>query len=159
MAQYSDREPFIPYRRTDIIELCIEEGRLHGEEIQKFRDFCEILSAYFHFKFHRFLETLKDNFAPFNPDNDTRLREQPDPEHKAQMEEQLVKAFVHILKKANYLSMSESVLQKAFTEKSLIELNTKVDFNDFDRVLFFYRGDIVTTTQVKKFFKKVDITV
>ena len=159
MAQYKDREAFIPYRRTDIIDLCIEDGRLRGGDVQKFREFCMILSAYYHFKFHKFQETAKDNFASFNPDNDTRLRHQPDSAKKAEMEEELVKAFVHILERANYKSMSESVLQKAFDEESLVELNTKVDFNDFDRMLFFYRGDTFKTIQVKKFFKKIDLTV
>ena len=159
MAQYKDREAFIPYRRTDIIDLCIEDDRLRGGDVQKFREFCMILSAYYHFKFHKFQETAKDNFASFNPDNDTRLRHQPDFAKKAEMEEELVKAFVHILERANYKSMSESVLQKAFDEESLVELNTKVDFNDFDRMLFFYRGDTFKTIQVKKFFKKIDLTV
>lgn len=159
MAQYKNLEAFIPYRRADIIDLCIEDGRLKGEDVQKFREFCEILSAYYHFKFHKFQEISKDNFAPFNPDSDTRLRYQPDSTRKAEMEEELIKAFTHILERANYISMSESVLQKAFDEESLVDLDTNVDFNDFDRMLFFYRGDIFKTTKVKKYFRKVDLNV
>lgn len=78
MAAYTDREAFIPYRRSDLIELCIAEGQLLREQQATFREFCEILSAYYHFQFHTYLETIKDNFAPFNPDAVTKVIRQPD---------------------------------------------------------------------------------
>jgi len=55
MASYEDREAFIPYRRTDLIELCLEDGQLDAAEAQKFRDFCSLLSAYYHFHNHSYL--------------------------------------------------------------------------------------------------------
>jgi hypothetical protein len=67
MAIHEDREAFIPYRRTDLIELCLEDGQLAAVDVQKFRNFCSILSAYYHFQFHSYLEKLKNNFAPFDP--------------------------------------------------------------------------------------------
>jgi len=33
MAVYEDREAFIPYRRTDLIELCIEDGKLSPADV------------------------------------------------------------------------------------------------------------------------------
>ena len=72
MAVYQDREAFIPYSRKDIIELCIKDGKLPEGSLQKFRDFCSILLAYYHFKLHKTLEVLKENYAPFNPDANTK---------------------------------------------------------------------------------------
>ncbi|NER36365.1 MAG: DUF3754 domain-containing protein [Oscillatoria sp. SIO1A7] len=159
MAVYENREAFIPYRRADIIELCLEDGQLPSSDLQKFREFCEILSAYFHFKFHQTLEVLKDNFAPFNPDADTKLRIEPSPEARQQMAAKLASAFHNLLQSANYVAISEDSLQRAFAEKSLIELKTKVEFDDFDQIVCYCRGDIYRMTWVKKWFRKVEKTL
>ena len=68
MAVYQHKEAFIPYSRQEIIELCIADGKIAIAEQQNFRDFCNILIAYYHFKLHRSLEDLKSDFVPFNPD-------------------------------------------------------------------------------------------
>lgn len=152
MADYNDREAFIPYRRADLIEMCIEDGQLAEEEVAKFREFCEILSAYYHFEFHRSLETLKTNFAPFDPDADTITRTQPGPEATAQMQVALIDAFKAVLERANFQSMSQPNLAEVFKEKALIPLNTKVDFDDFEQLVCYYRGDTLRTVSLKRFY-------
>ena len=159
MAVYEDREAFIPYRRTDIVELCLEDGQLAAKDAQKFRFFCEILSAYYHFKFHQKSESLKDNFAPFNPDADTKTRIEITPNQKNKMEAKLVADFKSLLEQANYFPLSEADLQRAFKEKSLLELKTQVDFGDFDQMVCYCRGDVYKMASVKKFFKKVALRV
>ncbi|MCP4361248.1 MAG: DUF3754 domain-containing protein, partial [Chloroflexi bacterium] len=89
MAAYQDREAFIPYRRAALIELCLEDGQLSEADWPKFREYCEILSAYYHFELHRSLETLKENFAPFNPDRDTIARYDPSPQELLTMQTKL----------------------------------------------------------------------
>lgn len=156
MAVDEDREAYIPYRRTDLIELCLEDGQLAVADVQKFRDFCFLLSAYYHFQFHAFLERLKDNFAPFDPDADTKSLIKLTPEERASMEAKLVADFKKILERANYVPVSQASLQRAFEEKSLISLHTSVDFNEFDSMVCYCRGDIYKITWVRKFFKKVE---
>jgi len=63
---------YIPFRKSDIIEMCSKEARLPEGDVKEFQDFCQILEALFHFEFHKRLETLKNCYAPFNPDADTR---------------------------------------------------------------------------------------
>ncbi len=159
MAVYEDREAFIPYRRTDLIELCIEDGKLSPADVPKFREFCQILSAYYHFHFHHTLETLKDNYAPFDPDTETKSRIQPNPTQLAAMETELVQDFTKLLKRANYFPLSGDSLERAFAEKSLIELKTSVNFNDFQQMVCYCRGDIYKIVYTKKFFKKIAKTV
>src|SRR5919202_4493127 len=155
MASYEDREAFIPYRRTDLIELCLEDGQLDAVEGQKFREFCSILSAYYHFQFHGYLESLKDNYAPFDPDADTKSRSETTPQDRAAMESMLVADFKSILERANYIPLSQDSLQRAFEERSLIELKTNVDFNDFEQMVCYCRGDSYKLAGLKKFFRKV----
>lgn len=157
MSVYQNREAFIPYRRSDIIELCLEDGNLAAEDVEKFRDFCQILSAYYHFQFHRRLEMLKDNFAPFDPGADTKSRTEPTPQQRHRMADQLIDEFHNIMSAANYVPLSQATLQQFFTEKSSIQLKTEVNFDEFDRMFCYCRGDIYQINLVKKlFFRKVE---
>jgi hypothetical protein len=154
MASYEDREAFIPYRRTDLIELCLEDGQLDSAEAQKFREFCSIIAAYYHFQFHGYLESLKDNYALFDPDADTKSRTETTPQERGVMQSILVADFKNILERANYVPLSQDNLQQAFEARSLIELKTHVDFNDFEQMICYCRGDIYKSVWVKKFFRK-----
>ena len=51
-------EAFIPFRRRDLIEICLKDQRLDAEMTNQFREFCQILAAYFHFRAHATLEPL-----------------------------------------------------------------------------------------------------
>ncbi|MFP4006482.1 MAG: TMEM143 family protein [Spirulinaceae cyanobacterium] len=144
----SERGAFIPYRRSDLIKLCLEDGKLQGEKAQQFHQFCDLLSAFYHFKFHAYLERLKDNYAPFNPDSATQSYRY---DNKTR-ENQLIEDFEILLKRANYIPVSYESLQQAIEERSLIDVQTKVDFEDFEQLVFYYRGDISEVVQEKKFF-------
>ncbi|AFY57827.1 Protein of unknown function (DUF3754) [Rivularia sp. PCC 7116] len=163
MAEESaNREAFIPYRRSDIIKLCLDDGRLNAAEAQKFKDFCEILSSYYHFRFHKTLETIKDNYVPFNPNADVEALVPPSFEEYDAMESTVVDGFKHILERANYIKLPEYAIKQALGETSLIDLKTEVDFDDFEQVVCYYRGDSYkTVTQKKLFFwkkeKRIDI--
>lgn len=159
MATYQDREAFIPYRRSDLIELCLQDGRLPDDKVQQFRDFCALLSAYYHFKFHGYLERLKDNYDPFNPDADTHSQIELTPDKLAEREANVVSDFQAILERANYVPLSPNSLQRAFQEKSLIQLKTDVDFDEFAQLVCYCRGDHEETIQVKQFFKEKEKTI
>ena len=63
MTDFQSKEAFIPYSRQEIIELCLEDDKIAIADQQDFRDFCNILIAYYHFKLHRSLEDLKSQFC------------------------------------------------------------------------------------------------
>ncbi|MFW6358931.1 MAG: S66 peptidase family protein [Chroococcales cyanobacterium] len=156
MAVYEDREAFIPYRRTDLIELCIEDGQLSRSDIPKFREFCSILSAYYHFQFHSTLESLKDNYETFNPDADSQPIITLNRFDQRQMTKKVVKTFSALVSSANYIRLSKKDLRKAFEEESLIELKTDVDFADFEEMACFYRGNSQQIIKEKKWFREVE---
>jgi Protein of unknown function (DUF3754) len=162
MSVYENREAFIPYTRSDIIKLCLQDGQLNWDDAKKFQDFCQILAAYYHFRFHKTLEIIKDNYVPFNPNEDIQPITPPTFEQYDQMELNVVDAFQHIVERANYIILPESIVKQSVATESLIDLKTKVDFEDFDRFLCYYRGDSYKKISVKKFFfwrkeKTIDI--
>ncbi len=152
MAVYENREAFIPYRRTDVIELCLQDGQFNAADAEKFKDFCQILSAYYHFRFHKTLEIIKDNYVPFNPSADVQSLTQPTFDQYDAMESKVVEAFHHILERANYIPLSESIVKRALGKRSLIDLRTKVDFEDFDCFFCYYQGDTSKKIILKKLF-------
>ncbi|WP_199245338.1 TMEM143 family protein [[Phormidium] sp. ETS-05] len=152
MAVYQNREAFIPYRRSDLVELCIQEGKLAPSDVQKFRDFCQILMAYYHFHFHESLEIIKDNYAPFNPDADTKFTSEPTPSQRAQMADTVIAEFRHIIEEANYFALTKDSLERAFAEKSLIDVKTNINLDDFEYIYCYCRGDIYTKITLKNFW-------
>jgi hypothetical protein len=157
MGVYTDREAFIPYCREDIIALCIQDGKLQGEDGKKFREFCEILIAYQHFDALQHLQSLKHNFLPWNPDADTKPLVSPEAKELQEREHDFLEKFAYILQKANYRQLTQEEWLKAKVQASLIKLRLDVDFADFDRWLCYHRGSTNATVAVKKLFGKRDV--
>ena len=65
MAEFKDREHFLPIRKADLIDLLCRDvsaqtaNKMSADEIDPFRRFCTILAAYFHYEYHQRLEDLK----------------------------------------------------------------------------------------------------
>jgi uncharacterized integral membrane protein len=134
---------FIPFRKTDIIAMCGEDSRMNAGDLEEFRELCRLLEALFHFEFHRSLETLKNCYAPFNPDADTRRLTEYLPEEKKQLQKKLVAEMTAVLNSANFEKITAEDLEQALAEESLFKIRLEVDFDDFEDVIFFRRGESV----------------
>ena len=152
MTLDNHREAFIPYPRKDIIKLCLADGKLDKESVDAFQSFCKILTAFYHFKFHSTLETIKENYRVFDPNAEVQPLYEPSLPEYEQMGKTVMGVFKHTLEKANYYPITESTIHEALNNRSLINLKTDVDFNDFEQVLCYYRGDIDHPIKVKKLF-------
>ncbi|MFT7687276.1 MAG: hypothetical protein ACI9FB_002628 [Candidatus Azotimanducaceae bacterium] len=151
------RYRFIPFRKTDIVQMCLQEDRLAGKE-SEFKQLCQMLSSVFHFEFHKLVESLKDNYAPIDPDADTRNINSDTPS----IERDFVEELNVLLEKANYERVSEEELNSALTEASLFRIRLHVDFDEFSEVLLFCRGVSQRQETLSSFFglykKTIDFT-
>lgn len=162
-----ERESFIPYTREEVIDLCLADGKLSNEEASTFRAFCELLAAHYNFHFHKHLETLKANYAPFDPDRASPLAGAPPivaPEAIASenKENRFVETLRYTLECANYRALDDMAIHEAIANSALIDLKTEIDFNDFDQVVFYYRGATPTEIELKRFYvwkKKIQTAV
>ena len=135
MEHQTDKYRFIPYRRRDIVEMCLQDPRLH-EVGEDFRQLGYMLEQVFHFEFHQVVEALKDAYAGLDPDSDTR-----DPGiAPREASRSFVQLLDGLLEKANYERVGESELNQALTESSLFKIRLQVDFGDFSEVSLFARG-------------------
>ena len=137
MARQASETPFrfIPFRKVDIVQMCLQENQLAGQE-DDFRQLCHMLGSVFHFEFHRVVEALKDSYAPIDPDADTRSIAV----NQAADGQEFVELLNGLLEKANYERVSEVELNQALTEASMFRIRLHVDFDDFSEVLLFCRG-------------------
>ncbi len=152
MKEYQSANRFIPYRKADVVEMCITDARLSDSDQKLFRDFCRILESLIHFEFHHQLETLKDCFAPFNPDADTRLIHNYSPEERQTLQKKLVESMTAILDAANFEKVTGADLEEALDEESLFQIRLEVDFQDFEDVIFYRRGESKKRETLVKFF-------
>ncbi len=152
MTEYQIRNRFIPFRKTDIIEMCINDSRLSKHDQNLFRALCHILGSLIHFEFHHQVEVLKDCYSPFNPDADTRLNYDYSWKEKKTLQKKLVDSLTAILNAANFQKITETDLEEALKEESLFKIRLRVDFEDFEEVIFYQRGESLKEETLLKFF-------
>lgn len=148
-----EREHFIPFRKTAIFQMCLEDGRLDATQHGEFGEFARILDAFFHYEYHARLESLKDSYAPFDPDRDTRMMsEERTAEHRAAAHEQFACTLREILERANYRRVSREEIDEAMVRESLFKLQLHIDFDDFEDILLFRRGEEIRIEEIAYFF-------
>lgn len=135
------RERFIPLRRRDLRTLCRDHLAAHGGDAEHFDHAARLLEALFHHEFHDRLEALKDLYAPFNPDLDARLPEAVLAADRGAARADLTRELETVLQAANYERITDADLRAALDEESLFRIRLHVDFDDFEQVLFYRRGE------------------
>jgi len=164
MAEYEDREHYIPLRKSDLVALLLSDKKLPYEQREDFKQFCKLISAVFHFEYLERLERLKDDFAPFDPDSQTRPLKPLNLDQREKKLEELFAEFRSLMERANFKRLTEDDV-KAATEGGASDwgINMAVDFNVFEQLELYHRGDgLVKRTKRhaiffwKKIEKKVD---
>ncbi len=158
-ADDSPGEHFIPYRRQDVIGMCLSDGGLPRDQQEDFRELCEILSACVHFDFLQHSNAVREHYTHFDPDRDTHILHPPVSLEKHQ--EQVTELISQLARRANFFEITDGQIQSAFEAVTLIDVSTKVDLDDFDLVMCFARGDIMKPTTITKWFRtrQVDVDV
>ena len=144
MAEYKDREHYIPLRRSDLIRLLCQDKGVPVVEREPFRQFARLVTAVFHFEYQRQLEELKDAYAPFDPDSETRLMQPLPPEERQEKQTHTFDAFVRLMERANFKRLTWADVEAAMSGgASDWGINMEVDRNVFERLEIFMRGDVM----------------
>ncbi len=143
VAEYVDREHFIPVRKTDLVELLCRDPALSAAEVDTFRLLCRRLDATLHCEYHARLEDLKDAYAHFDPDSDTEPLEPFSGEDRERQIRLLFERFISLLERANFVRLSRADVARAMQSASDWGINLEVNFDVFDRLEIFARGDVV----------------
>jgi Protein of unknown function (DUF3754) len=139
-------EPYIPLRIPDLVDLLMDEAgtpdypALPLELRADFEQLAEALGHRVHAGFHNILTTLKDVYAPFDPDADTvRLGEVTQEDEVTQLE-QLFRTFQVLLERAGFHQMTRAEIETTMQGASYWGIEMSVCWDVFDQVEVFYRG-------------------
>lgn len=138
------REQFIPIRTGDLIERLAAEPGLSDGQRRVFRQFCQLVTATFHHDFRCKLEELKEAYAPFDPDADTHVKNHLSPTQRQQRADELFDRFQWLLERANFRRLTRGDLNQALAATSDWGLSLSIDFDMFDRLEVFSRGDVMS---------------
>lgn len=144
-----ERDQYIPYRKSDLIERLLASGDLDKETAESFGHFCHLLASIFHFEYFEKLENLKEAYYYFNPE----LEQGPalsasDTDH---LYAQLLGEFVEVLRGANFVEVTADEISEAHDQQGLIRVKVKADMEEFRAVRFFRRGRHKETRSTKGF--------
>lgn len=141
MPETRSREHFIPLRKGDLIDLlCADLAPADGDA---FRQLSRLLAAAVHFEYHQVKEKLQNAYASFDPDADTHTVMALSPEESQKRLDDLFARFTWLMERANFRRLHRDELHTALEEASYWGINMDVDFDVFERLEVFARGDIL----------------
>lgn len=138
MAAGHDREHYIPLRRNDLIGLLCRQ--LPPGEDTQFRRFCDLLCDRIHIEFYRLYDRLKDDYAPFDPDKETKQVKSIGEVERAMRVDRLFAAFEKLLQRANYRRLTEEQILNCQFGASQWGLAMSIDLSAFERFALYVRG-------------------
>lgn len=139
------REQFIPLRKRHLAEILAGELSSTGADAAAFERFCRLLHVLVHAEFQPKLEELKNAYAPFDPDADTRAGAELSGEQRDESRTRVFDRFAWLLARGNFRRLAEEEINLALEDRSHWGVNLTVDFEMFDRLEVYCRGDTVGT--------------
>lgn len=151
------REHFIPFRVEVLLSQMLADPRLEPVEHEEFRLLCTMLAERFHFEHHNFLESLKSDFVPFDPDRDTIGEPQFDENTLDEKGTRLYRTIRALLQTCNYRELFPEQMEECLKLQPVGGLAVHVDTEDFQEFHVYYRGihSKEKTDRFLYFFKKV----
>lgn len=150
MAEYTDREHYIPFRKSDLITFLCRDAKLSPSEKEQFARFGRLVGAVWHFEYLESLDDLKDAYAPFDPDTVTKSLTPLAPEDRTARIDLLFTKVIALMERANFARMSRKDIEEAVEGgASDWGVNMHVDWDVFERLELFTRGRGLVT-RIKK---------
>jgi uncharacterized protein DUF3754 len=150
---------FIPIRQAELVDLLAGLPDLTGGNVDLFRRLSQILSATIHHEYQQELDALKADYAAFDPDSDTVSLAPAAAAKRSSRLEALFDRLGKLLERANFTYLSRDALEQALANSSSWGLNLTVDFEVFDRMEIYVRGQGVERRQVRRLstgYRKVE---
>src|SRR6476620_9666608 len=144
-----ERDHFIPARKIDVLNAVIAHGALSSEpEREKFRQFCRLLGAIYHYEYFDQLERLRNDYFYFSPDLDHHARYDSATVQRAYGD--LIDALTNVLHGANFIEVPHEEIERAHREHGIVRVNIKAPLEDYREVRFFRRGHHTETVDIPK---------
>ena len=143
------RDRFIPIRKSDILAALVEQGAFAAAaEREKFRRFCAMLAAIYHYEYFATLERLRDDYYYFNPEIAPHAAMD-----RALIERcyaDLVRSLDQVLKSANFVELPHAEIGDAHRRRTVLRVEVEAPLDDFREVRFYRRGHHVEAVRGRR---------
>jgi len=141
MGELNAGRDYFPLTRCELIDLLCADRSLTASERDLFRSFCELVTAIHHMEFNGQLQDLKRAYAPFDPDTDTTALIHLTDAQKQTRLNALYREFAELLEMAHFQHLSRRDIEPVLRSASAWGMRMQVDFNLFEYMAIFARGD------------------
>jgi hypothetical protein len=131
---------YIPIHAADLARKLGDEPSVTIFEREQFRHFCQLLQATIHHEYHTRLNKLKEDYAPFDPDDDGRGRGSLSDQERAARSSKMFADFNALLMRANYRRLSREEIEAAIRSPSITGLRLRFNLDLFERLEVYVRG-------------------
>jgi len=143
---------YIPFRKADIIEMCLAEGSLSEEQREGFKELTKILSALLHYEYHDRLETLVNTYAPLSPDETERGFVEPSREERLAAEREFLAMLREVLAGANARELTREEIEHSISADPRLGMRLEVDLDEFAELHVFRRDEQVKRVEHRSLF-------
>jgi hypothetical protein len=161
-APVGSREHFIPIRKRTLVELILDDDSLTLAEHAELNSICQRLDALIHLRFHTVLDDLKESYASFNPDADTRHLRDLEPVEREEKMKAFFETFGQLIQHANYNRLEREEIEELSGTASDWGLRLDVDFTIFEKLEVYVRGDVIgrrTRREWRNWFRESEYDV
>lgn len=143
------REHYIPFNKEFLLEKQLAAFSEDQNKIDDFKKLFDIIEHYYHYEAFNLIQSLKQNYALFDPD----LSHQEKEGFIGKSDFLVFKeTLLKVLNLSNYTRVNQETLNVAFKNSDLIGLDLSIDFNAFKEYELYVRGEHKTKETVKKYF-------
>jgi hypothetical protein len=132
------KERFIPISYDEILKGCLKYFSI--DDAQEYTRVAKSIHLYYYHLFYHELQKLKDSYTPFNPDSDVVTSFLNEEEYQ-EKEASLFAHIIPILNHANYEILTQEALQETMNKTSPYGVEVSVDFDDFEEIQLYFRGE------------------
>ncbi|MFH1268967.1 MAG: TMEM143 family protein, partial [Planctomycetota bacterium] len=129
-----EHEHFVPVSKHRIRK-CLLDEVADPQDHRKFRDFCRIIEAIYHFEYHETQEELKRDFMLFNPVTGPEELRHLSAEEIESAEATFLTNFFKMMDRGNFLALAQHDYDVADQEDFLFSLPVKINYDALDHEL------------------------
>lgn len=141
------KERFIPLAYDEILSGVLDNFQIRNREA--YEELATLIHLYYYRLFYPDLQKLQHLYRPFNPDSDIISNEQLNSQEYSDKELQLYNLITPLLNNANYEILTEEILQETMNRTSPYGVEVSVDFDDFEHIQLFFRGESIQAEEIK----------
>ena len=140
------KERFIPIDYEELLTQCLSYLK---QDTEQYKIFSRLLSLYYQSLFHDERDELKKLYRPFSPDKEMLSLTTFTSEEYKDKQDKLFSKLDKILNNSNYNILSEDALKKTMDKTSLYSVNVEIDFDDYEAVQLYTRGESIKVESVR----------